>query len=185
MQARGRTATGRAVLALSLRLALGLTGDARRDQAKEALLVRLLAGRDLASLASVAEAFADDVVASRLRSDTRRRLEWHRDQGHELIIVSASPELYVVPLARRLGVEAVLATRLEVDGDGRLTGRLAGRNCRGPEKALRLREFLGPEAVTLFAYGDSRGDRELLAMAQTGVRVGRRPLPDPGRTGPG
>jgi len=171
-------------VALSLRLALGLTGDARRDQAKEALLVRLLAGRDVAALAPVAEAFADEVVASHLRPDTRARLEWHRDQGHELVIVSASPELYVVPLARRLGVDAVLATRLEVGADGRLSGRFAGRNCRGSEKPRRLREYLqaGGAVVTLFAYGDSRGDRELLAMAQNAVWVGRRPLPHPGST---
>jgi phosphatidylglycerophosphatase C len=60
---------------------------------------------------------------------------------------------------------------------------LAGRNCRGAEKAVRLREYLGPEPVTLFAYGDSRGDRELLAMAQTAVWVRRAPLPVP-KTGP-
>jgi HAD superfamily hydrolase (TIGR01490 family) len=182
LRATGRAATGRAVVTLSLRLALGLTGDGRRDAAKEALLVRLLAGRDLATLSAVAEAFAGEVVASHLRPDTLARLEWHRAQDHHVVIVSAAPELYVAPLGRRLGVD-VLATRLEVGSDGRLTGRLAGRNCRGAEKALRLREHLGPEPVTLLAYGDSRGDRELLAMAQTAVWVGRAPLPVP-RTGP-
>jgi phosphatidylglycerophosphatase C len=182
LRATGRTATGRAVLTLSLKLALGLTGDSRRDAAKEALLVRLLAGRDLATLSAVAEAFAREVIASHLRPDTLAWLEWHRTQGHHVVIVSASPELYVAPLGRRLGVD-VLATRLEVGSDGRLTGRLAGRNCRGAEKALRLREHLGAAPVTLYAYGDSRGDRELLAMAQTAVRVRRAPLPVP-RTGP-
>jgi phosphatidylglycerophosphatase C len=191
VRATGRAATGRALVALSRQLALGLTGDGRRDAAKEALLARLLAGRDLASLTSVAEAFAADVFASGLRPDTRRRLEWHRDQGHEVVIVSASPELYVAPLGRRLGAGAVLATRLEVGADGRLTGRFAGPNCRGMEKVLRLREYLGldptpdaraPDALILIAYGDSRGDRELLAMAQTGVWVSRRALPHPGST---
>jgi HAD superfamily hydrolase (TIGR01490 family) len=176
LRAAGRAATGRAVLTLSLRLALGLTGDCRRDAAKEALLVRLLAGRHLATLSAVAEAFAGEVVTSHLRPDTLARLEWHRTQGHHVVIVSASPELYVAPLGRCLGVD-VLATRLEVGSDGRLTGRLAGRNCRGAEKALRLREHLGPEPVTLIAYGDSKGDRQLLAMAQTAVWVGRRALP--------
>ena len=180
LRARGPVASGRAVLALSLRLALGLTGDARRDAAKEAFLMRLLAGRELAPLAAAAEAFAGDVVASHLRPDTRERLDWHRSEGHELVIVSASPELYVAPVGRRLGVDAVLATRLEVGPDGRLTGRFEGRNCRGPEKALRLRQHLDPGSTLLFAYGDSPGDRELLAMAQTAVWVGRRTLPIPG-----
>lgn len=175
LRATGRAATGRAVLTLALRLALGLTSDGRRDAAKEALLVRLLAGRDLATLSAVADAFADEVVASHLRPDTLARLEWHRAQGHQVVIVSASPEIYVAPLGRRLGVD-VLATRLEVGSDGSLTGRLAGRNCRGAEKALRLREHLGSEPVTLLAYGDSKGDRQLLAMAQTAVWVGRTAL---------
>lgn len=176
-RATGRAATGRAVLALSLRLALGLTGDAQRDAAKEAVLTRLLAGREVAPLAAVAESFAGEVVASHLRPDTRERLEWHRGEGHQVVIVSASPELYVAPLGRRLGVDAVLATRLEVDSDGRLTGRISGVNCRGLEKARRLREHLGPDSTLLFAYGDSRGDRELLAMAQTAVWVGWRGHP--------
>jgi phosphatidylglycerophosphatase C len=193
LRAAGRAATTRAILTLSPRIALGLTSDDRRDAAKEAFVARLLAGRDLASMTSVAEAFAADIAASGLRPDTRRCLEWHREQGHRVVIVSASPELYVTPLSRLLGADAALATRLEVDATGRLTGRFAGRNCRGPQKVLRLREYLGAgdtpdagaaEALTLFAYGDSRGDREMLAMAQTGVWVGRRALPNPGSTSP-
>jgi phosphatidylglycerophosphatase C len=183
LQATGRAATGRAILALSLPLLVGLTADRRRDAGKERFLARLLAGRELASLQPVAEAFADQVVASGLRPDTRRRLEWHREQGHEVVIISASPELYVAPLGRRLGADAVLATRLEVDADGRLTGRFGGGgNCRGIQKVLRLREHLGEDPVTVFAYGDSRGDRELLAMAHTGVWITKRPLPHPGST---
>ena len=191
LRATGRRATGRAVVALWRQLVLGLTADRRRDVAKEAFVARLLAGRDLASVASVAEAFAAGVVASGLRPDTRRRLEWHRAEGHEVVIISASPELYVAPLGRLLGADSVLATRLEVDAGGRLTGHFAGSNCRGEQKVLRLREYLGlgdgaepgaADALTLFAYGDSRGDRELLAMAQTAVWVGRRALPHPGST---
>ena len=72
LRARGPAATGRAVLALALPLLLGLTADRRRDAGKELFLARLLAGRELASLQPVAEVYADDVVASRLRPDTCR-----------------------------------------------------------------------------------------------------------------
>jgi len=162
------------VLAESLLLAQALAGGPRRDVAKAALLNRLLAGQPLEPLAAVAEAFADDVVARRLRPSMRHRLEWHRQAGHQIVIVSASPELYVAPIGRRLGVDAVLGTRLEVGPDGRLTGRLLGANCRGPEKVARLREWLGAEPALLWAYGDSRGDTEMLAVAETAVRVGGR-----------
>ena len=68
----------------------------------------------------------------------------------------------------------VIATRLERDPGGRLTGRLAGLNCRGPEKARRVREWLAGHDLTgaeLWAYGDSPGDAELLAAADHPVRV--------------
>jgi phosphatidylglycerophosphatase C len=115
-----------------------------------------------------------------LRPDVRERLDWHRAEGHELVLVSASPELYVTPIGRRLGFDEVLATRLEVDADGRLTGRLEGANCRGPEKVARLRTWRGEGLTVAYAYGDSTGDREMLALAATGVKLPRRrrrPLP--------
>jgi phosphatidylglycerophosphatase C len=80
----------------------------------------------------------------------------------------------VAPIGRRLGFDTVLATRLEVDADGRLTGRLVGANCRGPEKVARLREWRSGELVVDFAYGDSAGDREMLALAGVPMNVGRR-----------
>ena len=72
----------------------------------------------------------------------RRRHDWHRQAGHRVVIVSASPTVYLDAAGRRLGVDAVLATELEVGADGRLTGRLAGPNCRGEEKVKRLQAWL-------------------------------------------
>jgi len=72
-----------------------------------------------------------------------------------------------------------VATRLEVAADGKLTGRYEGRNCRGAEKARRLREWIdesvgSPESrVFVWAYGNSAGDREMLRDADVGVDVGR------------
>jgi hypothetical protein len=48
-----------------------------------------------------------------------------------------------------------------------LTGRLLGKNCYGPEKVQRLKTLLGSlEDYVIYTYGDSKGDRELLAIAQ-------------------
>ena len=177
----GRGRTYRALLASSLPLARAAAfGGPHRDVAKAAVLRGVLAGTPLEGLAEAAESFADHVVAQRLRSEVRERVDWHRKEGHELVLVSASPELYVTPIGRRLGFDAVLATRLEVDPDGRLTGRLEGANCRGPEKVVRLRQWRGADLTVAYAYGDSAGDREMLELAATAVRVGRRPL----RSGP-
>jgi phosphatidylglycerophosphatase C len=103
--------------------------------------------------------------------------------GHEVVVVSASLQLYLGPLGHRLGVDAVLATELAVGADGRLTGALAGANVRGAEKVRRLRNWLGGSPCELWAYGDSSGDNELLAAADHGWRVSRRRFPDDAPSG--
>ena len=175
LRAIGPGRTYRAILASSLPLARAAAlGGPHRDRAKVAVLQRTLGGLPLSALAEAAEPFADHVVAQGLRPDIRARVDWHREQGHELVLVSASPELYVTPIGRRLGFDAVLATRLEIDADGRVTGRLMGANCRGPEKVVRLREWRGDAVAVAYAYGDSAGDREMLALAATAVKLSRR-----------
>ena len=173
VRALGTARPYRAVLASSLPLARAAAlGGTHRDVAKAAVLRRVLTGLPLAPLAEAAESYADHVVARGLRPDVRARVDWHRAEGHELVLVSASPELYVAPIGRRLGFDAVLATRLEVDGAGVLTGRLLGANCRGPEKVARLRAWRSDGLVLAYAYGDSAGDREMLALAATAMKVG-------------
>ncbi len=134
--------------------------------AKERLLRRFLAGMPQARLAREGERFARERIPALLRPQALARLAWHRRQGHRCVVVSASIEDYVAPWALAAGFDAVIATRLERDGAGRVTGRYDGGNCYGAEKARRLRALLGEAAVELYAYGDSRGDRELLAMAE-------------------
>src|SRR5262249_12396536 len=106
------------------------------------------------------------------------RAEWHRDRGDALVIVSASFADYLRPVAEHLRFDAVLATELEVDDHGRLTGRLAGPNVRGPEKARRLDAWIAErhpdEPVTVWAYGDSSGDREMWERADHAIRIGAR-----------
>ena len=120
------------------------------------------------------------MVRSWLRPDTLARLRWHQDAAHEVVLVSASFTVYLLPLARQLGVDGVLGTELAVGDDGLLTGALANANCRGAEKVRRLHAWLRERHgdrtnVELWAYGDSPGDRELLADADHAVWV-RGPL---------
>jgi phosphatidylglycerophosphatase C len=144
-------------------------GDAR-DVAKAAFLGRLLPGVEVARAIALAEDYAATLEA-RLRPEMAAKLRWHQAEGHRVVIVSASPALYLEPLGRRLGLDAVLATGLVAGDDGRFTGELLGANCRGPEKARRLRSYLADDPVTLWAYGDSPGDHEMLAMAHHRVFV--------------
>jgi phosphatidylglycerophosphatase C len=172
-RARGRSRTITALLAHSPVLARALLVGRHRDRAKEMVLSQLLRHHDEVALRATAARFAEEVVARRVRGHVLERAEDHRRAGHELVIVSASPSLYVEPIGRLLDFDMVLATRLETDADGRLTGRIEGRNCRGPEKVARLREWAGTGPLDVYAYGDSTGDLELLAQAHAAFRLRR------------
>jgi len=184
---RGRRAVVAAGIVLLPKLVgAALLGGRHADEAKEALFVRTLAGLDATDVERRAREFGLAHFARCSRITVRARLDWHRRQGHRLVIVSASPEYYVRAVGRELGVDGVVATRLAVDAEGRLTGRFEGRNCRGEQKLLRLEEWLeaspveghdgeGAHAGALFlwAYGNSAGDRRLLEAADIGVDAGR------------
>lgn len=151
-------------------------GRRDRDRLRAAATAAVLTGVPRAEIEAVAGEFASIVIAGRLRADTTARLRWHLEQGHRVVLVSASYDVYLEHLAASLGAEAVLATRLAYDADDRCTGGLDGPNCRAGEKVRRLELWLTEQgversAVDLWAYGDSPGDRDLLESADHPVWV--------------
>jgi HAD superfamily phosphoserine phosphatase-like hydrolase len=105
-----------------------------------------------------------DEMRQRLRPEALLRLRQHQQRQERVVLCSASPRLLLQPLADWLGVE-LLCTELRQEG-GHWRPELASANCKGPEKVRRLQEHLGSlDDVKLEAYGDSRGDRELLQAA--------------------
>ena len=147
-----------------------------RDAAKAALLARAVAGVRVTDAADAGERLASR-LAGEIRPEMVERLAWHAEAGHRTVLVSASLALYLEPFGKLAGFDDVIATRLEVGPEGLLTGRLLGENVRAAQKALLLERLLGTEPATVWAYGDSRGDREMLAMADHPTllrRVGRR-----------
>lgn len=150
-----------------------------RDAAKVDMLRRLLTGADEERLTKLGRDYAVG-LHHLLRPEMAERVRWHRAEGHELVIVSASLGYYLRPLAQTLGFDHVIAVELEVGEDGLLTGDLMGANVRGPEKARRLTEWFDGRAPTeLWAYGDSSGDDELLAMADHPFWLGKRASRNP------
>ncbi|HEY0665426.1 MAG TPA: HAD family hydrolase [Gallionella sp.] len=139
------------------------------DVAKQRVFVRCLGGMRIDELRRQGERFAETTLPGLLRPAAMRRLDWHKRQGHRCVVISASVDLYIRPWAIKAGFDDVLATHLEVCADGTTSGMLEGENCYGIEKVRRLEGLLGArDGYTLYAYGDSRGDRELLASADHG-----------------
>lgn len=141
-----------------------------RDALRAVATERVFRGRAIGEVDARAVAYGEMIHRAWLRPDTTERLRWHLAEGHRVVVVSASYEQYVRVVGALLGVEAVLATRLEVGPDAVCTGRLLGPNCRGAEKVARLHTWLAHQGlsrdgVAVWAYGDSSGDRELLADA--------------------
>lgn len=139
------------------------------DVAKQRVFVRCLGGMRIDELERQGEQFAATTLPGLMRPEAMRRLAWHKGQGHRCVVISASLELYVRPWAIQAGFDDVLATHLDTRANGTTSGMLSGNNCYGIEKVRRLEALLGArDGYTLYAYGDSRGDRELLQLADHG-----------------
>ena len=123
----------------------------------------VFADRDLSEIAAHGEPFAQGLPPL-LRPEVMARIDWHRGQGHRLVLVSASLDLYLAPWCRQHGLE-LICNQLDHDGRGRLTGRYQDGDC-GPHKAARIRARYDLGSYErIHAYGDSREDRTMLALA--------------------
>jgi phosphatidylglycerophosphatase C len=137
-----------------------------RGRIKAAAVRRFLAGLPRAELERDAQRFATLRGRALLRPDALRAWRRWQANGARLVIVTASPETIVAPIARALGAERLIGTRLAFDAADRVTGAFDGPNCRGAEKVRRLKAAFGDDVALEAAYGDTDGDREMLALAE-------------------
>jgi phosphatidylglycerophosphatase C len=136
-----------------------------RQRAKEILLTLFLHGKSDEEIGALGKSFATQQIERHLRPKALERIAWHKNQGHELILISANLREFLLPWAEQVGFNRVISSELEIN-HGKITGKLVGKNCHGHEKLRRLEDEVGPlSEVTLYAYGDSVGDRELLEAA--------------------
>lgn len=186
---RGPIGLGLDLCTLAPQLLAWRLGRCSTAQLKEAVLNRALQAAPLLRRKAALRQLPAILVAQ-LRPQAVVRLRWHQQHGHRCLIVSASPETLLAPLACHLGVELIATgctDLLQVGPSSPL--RLTTPNCKGQEKVRRLERLLGslPPPYQLEAYGDSRGDRELLlASGQPHWRsfwsaVEPYPQPKPGR----
>jgi phosphatidylglycerophosphatase C len=146
--------------------------DRDRGRIKAAAAREFLGGLPRADLDAAARAFAAAQADRLLRPDALAAWRDWRAQGARLVIVTASPTIVVRPFAERLEADELIGTELAYDAQDRVTGALLTANCRGPEKIARLEARFGKDVRLAAAYGDTVGDREMLARAEhAGYRV--------------
>jgi HAD superfamily hydrolase (TIGR01490 family) len=135
--------------------------------------LRLAAGWERARVARIAAEAIETVLEPMVFDEALELLAHHRDEGHDVYLVSASPAEIVEPLADHLGVDGAIATLAEVDEDGRYTGRVE-RYCYGAEKVVAMAavaEERGIDLAESWAYSDSATDLPMLEAVGHPVAV--------------
>jgi HAD superfamily hydrolase (TIGR01490 family) len=134
-------------------------------------------GQREADLEVEASAWFDDMVVPTIYPEAAELVHKHQAQGHVVAIVSGATKFVVRPLARRLGIEHMLYTRLEVE-EGLFTGRVIEPICFEEGKIYWLQQFIDEQGVDLaksWFYTDSITDQPLLDIVGHPVAVN----PDP------
>ncbi len=149
---------------------LGCTlGYTERGKVKEKFLAHFWKDTPYEDFLKAAEKYSLKRLPAIVRPQALKALQSHLEKGHRVVVISASIREWLEPWCTSKGIHRVIATEMDVKQDV-LTGFLKTPNCRGPEKIRRLREVLNPEGYSpIYAYGDSDGDKEMLALADVPV----------------
>lgn len=161
------------LLLAALQFKLGIRGNA---WLKARFLGAIVGGRTDAQLDRRVQAFVGRLMATGLNRACLERLRAHQRASHRVLLATASPDIYVVPLAEALGIDEVECTRLARGPDGRLLGNLDGGNCYGPGKARRVAARLaGTPASAWVLYTDHQADIPLAGQCGRVVLVNPTP----------
>ncbi|WP_342248660.1 HAD family hydrolase [Sphingomonas sp. OTU376] len=127
-------------------------------------------------MAKVAEAFAEHEVTHGVLHGARERIAADRAEGYRIVMATASHGYYAAAIARRLGIEDVIATEAKRDGQGRILSLIEGDNCYGPVKLHRIESWMAGQAIPrgsahVRAYSDHVSDAPMLDWADEGYAV--------------
>lgn len=133
-------------------------------EAKQKLFIMCFKGTDLEVFQKKCNDFATKILPKIIRPKAQQKLDWHLSNQDEIVIVSASISNYLIPFFAPKKFK-VLSTELQLI-DNTISGKFIGNNCYGLEKKKRiLNQFNLTEYNHIYAYGNSRGDKEMLELA--------------------
>ncbi|USA45544.1 HAD-IB family hydrolase [Acinetobacter sp. C26M] len=118
----------------------------------------------------LAQEYAQKLI-KKLDPDLFQQLQLHQQRGDHVVLVSASVDLYLDPICEVLNIE-LLCTQTERK-DGLLTGRYRSEDCSSEQKKLRILQTYNLENYqTIYAYGNSEEDLEMLSLADYPYMMG-------------
>lgn len=136
------------------------------EKVKVKFLTAFFKGMEQDTFESAAKDFALNEIDKNLNPEIFRAFLQHLESGHDVYIVSASAAQWIAPWSDQYKVN-VIGTQLQI-ANGKLTGKLASKNCYGIEKVHRIREVVKLEDYQIIrVYGSGKGDCEMLSLATT------------------
>lgn len=132
--------------------------------AKEKLLAHFFKGLPITDFQRQCDAFIKDRLPQLIRPLALQAIQDHKKKQTTVVIVSASAQNWIEGWCTQYQIQCI-ATKLETK-EGLLTGRIDGKNCNGAEKVQRIKALFQLESYkTIWAYGDSKGDKPMLSLA--------------------
>ena len=143
------------------RMKAGKTGNA---ETKKRFLTLLVAGLPPQKVETWASTIAEKASTRWIHPNVLKQVEWERKHGAILVLATASPDLYVENIAKKLGFHSTICTKTQRNKDGSLTGNLLGENCYGLQKLERVMEYIRTTYSDWYvaAYTDHHSDLPLL-----------------------
>lgn len=133
-------------------------------KAKQIMLTWYFKGMDKENFLEVAREYSLNYIDKIVRQQALKKIVWHKNEGHKVVVVSASLECWLRPWCDKNGLD-LIGTKLEL-GENKVTGKLLSKNCYGIEKVNRIKERYDLNSFNfIYAYGDSNGDKEMLDLA--------------------
>jgi phosphatidylglycerophosphatase C len=133
-------------------------------RAKEILLSLFFNGWPEEKFKAVANQYSLSRLPNLVKSTALKRIKWHKEQNHEVAVVSASSRYWLEPWCKLQDID-LLASELEII-DSKITGKLCSKNCHGNEKVIRIKNKYDLNNCSyIYAYGDSIGDIPMLNIA--------------------
>ena len=134
------------------------------NYARRWLMTYFFSGMSADKFAQICKKYSNTHIEDIVKFSAMAKIAEYKANGDKVVIVTASLEDWLAPWCRAQGLE-LLGTRIKKKG-GVITGEIDGANCYGAEKVRRVREAYDTDAFErVIAYGDSRGDKEMLEFA--------------------
>ncbi len=144
----------------------------RLKEINQALMVGFNVER--AKLMPHVESYAAKVVAGNVRAGALAQIAQDRAEGRRLVLATASYRLYVEPIARHLGFDAVIATEHLSQDLLYVRAKIAGENCYDTGKLRMIKAWMAAQAIDrsqahIRAYSDHVSDAPMLDYADVAI----------------